>query len=280
MNHRVRVLITGGAGLLGTTLLRTAPAGWEVHGTQRRNPVRGIAAHLVELSDRAAVLRLWEHLRPALVIHTAYSTEGKLDIWEATRNVVEGCGAVGARLIHLSTDALFDGEHGPYAESAEPSPVHDYGEWKARAELLVRERMPQAAVIRTSLLTSFEPLDPRSAWVAGALRRKEPITLYVDELRCPIAPEDLAQQIWEIAALGEGEGAGVWHLAGPEALSRYALGVLIAAHQGLDLAGIAPALSSVSPAPRPRDARLLTARADAVLRTRPRPISALVLGRK
>lgn len=274
----MRVLVTGGAGLLGRTLLRAAPGGWEIHATQRRSPAAGAPAHTVDLARFDEVLALWRRLRPALVIHTAYSAgAGQRDIWEATRNVVEASGVVGARLIHLSTDALLNGEHGPYDEAAEPAPVHAYGEWKARAELHVREWMPEATVVRTSLITEFAPLDPRSAWVAEALRERRPVTLFVDELRCPITPVDLALLLWEIAALPPRESAGVWNLAGPEALSRFALGTLVAAHQSLDPAGITPARSSDAPGRRPRDVRLLTRRADAALRTRARPISALLL---
>jgi dTDP-4-dehydrorhamnose reductase len=104
------------------------------------------------------------------------------------------------------------------------------------------------------------------------------VRLFTDELRCPIAVQDLAAQIWEIAALPAGESAGVWNLAGPEAVSRYALGLLLARRHGLDARAIISARSASSPTPRPRDLRLITARADRALRTRPRPVSAVLEG--
>jgi dTDP-4-dehydrorhamnose reductase len=225
--------------------------------------------------------RVWRRVRPDLVFHTAYSMgEGERDVWEATRNVADACDAVGAELVHLSTDALHDGERAPYDEAAEPAPVHDYGRWKARAEAYVRQRLPGAAVVRTSLITRLAPLDPRCAWVTDALRRGERVPLFVDELRCPILVDDLAEQLWEIAFLLPEARAGVWNLVGPEALSRYAIGLLVAAHQGLDPAGITPAWSRDSAAPRPRDLRMTTARACGQLRTRARPLSAaLAAGR-
>jgi dTDP-4-dehydrorhamnose reductase len=277
----VRVLITGGAGLLGSTLLEQAAAADDVHATYRSVPVIAGRSHRLELSDGDAVAALWEAVRPEVVIHTAYSMDaGERDVWNATRNVADACRTAGAALVHVSTDALFDGEHAPYAEDAEPAPVHEYGRWKARAEAYVREQMPEAAVIRTSLVMRLRPLDPRCAWVADSLREARPVTLFVDELRCPIAVHDLAAQVWEIARLPADERGGVWHLAGPEAVSRYTLGVLIAAHEKLDPAGITPAPSSASTAPRPRDLRLLTTRADRQLRTRARPVSALMLQRR
>jgi dTDP-4-dehydrorhamnose reductase len=274
-----RVLITGGAGLLGRALIRHAPAGWELHSTRRVQAVGGAPAHDVELSHPDAVARLFAGVRPQLVFHTAYSMQhGERDIVAATRNVVTECVSQGCRLVHLSTDLVFDGEHGPYDESAMPAPISEYGRCKARAEAEVRTRLPEAAIIRTSLVTEAEPPDPRVAWVTDHLRRGDPLTLYVDELRCPIPAADLAAQLWEIAALPEREAAGVWHLAGPEAVSRYALGLLIAARFGLDAACITPGRSRDAVPARPRDVRLLTLRADCVLGCRARPISELFAG--
>jgi dTDP-4-dehydrorhamnose reductase len=273
----VRILITGGGGLLGGELIRQAPSGIDLHATRRTSPVKGAKSHAVELSDGDAVEGLWMRVRPDLVIHTAYSaTEGERDVWRATESVVRACRAASAALVYLSTDALLDGESSPYDESAEPAPVHDYGRWKAKAELRVRGEMPQAAIVRTSLIVRAEPPDRGSAWVLDALRRGEPVRLFTDELRCPVAVEDLATQLWEVAGLPPERRAGVWHLAGPEAVSRYALGVLLALRHGLDPRGIVPTPSSAAPAPRPRDLRLLTSRADRELRTRARPISAVL----
>jgi dTDP-4-dehydrorhamnose reductase len=273
----VRVLITGGGGLLGGELIRQSPSGIDLHATRRTSPVEGAAAHVAELSDAEAVEALWRQVRPELVIHTAYSqSEGERDVWRATESVVRACRAVDAALVYLSTDALLDGESGPYAEAAEPAPVHEYGRWKAKAELHVRESMPGAAVIRTSLIVRAEPPDRGSAWVVDSLHRGDPVRLFTDELRCPIAVEDLAAQLWEIAVLSPEWRAGVWHLAGPEAVSRYALGVLLALRHGVDPRGITPIPSAAAPAPRPRDLRLLTSRADGALTTSARPITSVL----
>jgi len=270
----VRVLVTGGAGLLGSALLRSAPAGVEVHATERSTPARGAEGHRVELADAVAVAALWEHVRPDAVIHTAYDTRASdEEIRAATTNVARSSRRVGAALVHVSTDVVLDGERSPYPESAEPAPLFPYAERKAEAERVVREEAPGAAVVRTSLLIATDPPDRTTQWVLDALRTGAPLRLFTDELRCPIAAADLAAQLWEVAAFPPEERGGVWHLVGPEAISRYALGLLVAARWGLPAQGITPVPASESPTPRPRDLRLLTTRADAALRTRARPVS-------
>lgn len=135
---------------------------------------------------------------------------------------------------------------------------------------------PQAAVVRTSLLVAPSLPDPTTAWIAAAISAGRGVDLFIDELRCPLAAEDLARQLWELAGLPAAERAGVWHLVGPEAVSRYTLGVLLATHLGLPADGIRAAHSATRPAdtePRPRDLRLTSARADAALRLRARAIS-------
>ena len=268
------LLITGGAGFLGDALLRSAPPQVELHSTRRTTPVRAGQSHTCDLADRGATGALFDRLQPGLVIHTAYSpSAGERDIWEATRNVVDACAASGAALLHMSTDLVLDGERAPYDEAADPQPVHEYGRWKAKAEAYVLQRLPDAAVVRTSLITSFLPPDPRTAWVASGLRGEAPVTLFADEIRCPVEVGDLARQLWEIVFLPEAERGGVWHLAGPEALSRFALGALIAAALRLPTDRLRWGLSREAPERRPRDLRLLTPRADALLLSRIRPIS-------
>lgn len=273
----MRVLVTGGAGQLGGALLRSAPDGVEVHATQRRTPVPNAVAHTLDLADGDAVNDTWRRVRPDVVIHTAYAMDAsEREITDATTNVVRACGENGAGLVHVSTDVVLDGECSPYGEEAAPDPVHEYGRRKADAERIVRDTLPDAAIVRTSLIIRPDPPDRTTGWVLQGLRNGAPVRLFADELRCPIAVEDLAAQLWEVAALPPQERAGTWNLVGPEAISRYALGLLIARRFGLDPAGITPGRHAESPSPRPRDLRLLTTRADRSLGTKARPVSVVL----
>ncbi len=279
----MRVLVTGGAGLLGARLVADAPSDVEVHRTWHRAappnaPVGAdpAATHQLDLADAPATASLIARVRPDVVVHTAYAVaDGRRAIVEASADVARGAAAVGAGLVHLSSDVVFDGEHGPYDEDAHPVPISEYGRHKAEAEAVVRAAAAGVAIVRTSLITWADPLDPRSAWVADALRAGDPITLFTDEIRCPVRLDDLAAQVWEVTRLEGGARAGVWHLVGAEALSRYDLGVAIARHEGLDPAGITGRSSRTQPHPRPRDLHLTAARSDRALTTPARSVRSL-----
>jgi dTDP-4-dehydrorhamnose reductase len=103
----VRLHVTGARGFLGRELARLAP---------------GATGERVEIRDAVAVETLFERVRPEVVIHTAYRQDGP-GAWEVTvdgaGNVARAAAAVGARLVHLSTDVVFDGRKGaPYVEAA------------------------------------------------------------------------------------------------------------------------------------------------------------------
>jgi dTDP-4-dehydrorhamnose reductase len=265
----VKALVTGGAGRLGSALLATAPAGVEVHATWRGTPLATPRTHRVELAGTAQVGVLLEALRPDVVIHTAYSQRDLAgDVVAATRNLARAAAARGARLVNLSTDMVYGGDCAPYAEGDTPAPINEYGRAKLEAEAEAAA-MAGAANVRTSLIVRTLAKDE----TVTALRNGTLPPAFVDELRSPIADVDLARQLWELAALPAEQMAGVWHLAGPESVSRYTLAVLLARSAGLDPAAVGTALNRDFLPPRPRDLRLLTARADRELTTRARPIS-------
>lgn len=267
------LLVTGASGFLGREIVRqAAAAGQLVWGAWHSHPVTapGVQTLRLDITDREAVLLALAAIQPAAVIHTAYS---KQEPWlEAVTaagagHVAEAAAQVGGRLIHLSSDVVFDGEHAPYDESALPAPVHAYGRAKAAAEAAVQAAAAGAVIVRTSLISGLDPPDKVTAWIVDSLRQGRPITLFTDELRSPVWVSDLAAGLLELATEHPGF-SGVINLAGPQGLSRYAMGLSLASHFGLDPAGVTPGLSREHPEPRPRDCRLDTRLAQGLLRTR------------
>lgn len=259
-----RVLITGGAGLVATHLLRAAPAGLDVEATVRSSPldptVRQVRDHRLDLRRAAAVDELLSLVRPDVVVHTAYSMDDPTQVVDATEHVAAACARVGAALVHLSTDAVFDGATAPYAEADLPEPVNDYGRWKAAAERTVAGLVPDACIVRLSLVVSADPLDTGSRWLLGEVRAGRRPTLFADEVRCPIRGVDLAAQLWALVGLDRGARAGIWHLPGPEALSRVELGRRVLVDAGLDPAATQVGSCADHPQPRPADLTMVSTR--------------------
>jgi dTDP-4-dehydrorhamnose reductase len=242
-----RLLITGGSGYLGRTLAAVAGGrGWSATAASFRQdgPVR------VDVCDRAAVAALVERTRPDAIVHAAYQQQGA-GAWDVTvegsATVADVAEAAGARLVHLSTDVVFDGRAGrPYREDDPVSPLTDYGRAKSAAELRVAVAAPGAVLVRTSLIYGG-PGRPPSKYERAAA--DPDATFYTDEVRCPVQVDDLAAAVLELCGL---DVAGPLHVAATEAVTRWELATLMS---GRMVAG-APA-----PAGRPLDCRLDSSRA-------------------
>lgn len=237
----MRVHVTGATGYLGSELVRLRPDA----STER-----------VEVRDADAVRYLFERVRPDVVIHTAYRQDDAEVNTEGSENVARAASAMETRLVHLSTDVVFDGRKGaPYVEDDPLSPLTDYGRAKAEAEERVAAAHPAALLVRTSLLYGGElPSKHERAACDPA------ITFFTNEIRSPVHVTDLAHALLELAAL---DVAGPLHVAGSDAVSRAVLAELM-------LRG--PVRSAPAPETRPLDCSLDSSRAQALIETRLRGV--------
>ena len=245
-----RILITGANGLLGQKLVNLLKRRDAIHlfATSRgpnRNPNKnGCEYHSIDVSDRQAVLDYFYRLRPTEVIHTAAMTN--VDACElapeachlhnvtAVQHLVDACREFDTRLIHLSTDFIFDGNEGPYAEDAVPSPLSVYGHSKWEAESLIQSSGVRHAIVRTVLLYGLIPDASRSnivLWARQSLYDGKPIRVVHDQVRSPTLVEDLADGV---AAVVLRDKSGIFHISGGEIMSIYELAVRVAQFWKLD----------------------------------------------
>lgn len=250
--------MTGASGDLGGAVAaRAAQDGWDVTGWAGRADVDIRDAGAVDAALRAA--------RPDAVIHTAYAQaadEAHAVNARGSEHVARAAAAAGARLVHVSSDAIFDGRLGrPLREEDPPSPVTPYGATKAEAEARVTLAAPDAVLVRTSLIYAGPPHAPtaQERTPLAVARGESDMMFYSDEVRSPVQVGDLAAALIELATL---PWAGPLNVAGADALSRLDFARLVVAARGEDASGLRGA-----PAPpgRPSNCPLDLTRAQALL---------------
>jgi len=270
----MRIIVTGANGFAGREVVVAAlRRGHEVLAIGGTKAVvvpdlkRSIA---MDLRDEAALQALMLEEFPQAVINcAAVATIDGCDKDPARaealnvdlpRRLAQLSFHVGGKLIHLSTDMVFDGEAGRYANTSTPAPLHLYGRTKAAGEVeVLKYGREHAAVIRTTLLNGNSGAGDRGLherlfkdWAAG----KRP-TLFTDEIRQPVSLSNLADAAVELCE--RPNLSGVYHWAGLEALSRHDIGVKVAEHFGLDPEKfVQPAVRADAPnlGLRPRDLSL------------------------
>lgn len=246
------LLIIGASGYLGSELARHVP---DAAGTfHRRRVPAGIQ---LDVCDGAAVDRVVRELQPEAVINTAYlqSGDGAREVNEAgAQNVARAAAAAGARLVHVSTDLVFDGTLGrPYEPDDSPTPVMEYGRQKLKGEEVVRAAHPEALIVRTSLIYGGPSPSPHERLALDAADGRAEVSFFTDELRSPAPVGPLAA---ELVRLSEGSDAGARHVAGADGVSRLEFASLVVAAAGGDPGRLRSGLAAEHPDPRPLDCRL------------------------
>ena len=229
------LLVTGASGYLGRAVLTSSePPVIATRLSSAEGPGPALDWLRLDVRDQEAVDALIARFGPAAVIHTAYRQQGP-DAWDTnvagSAHVASAAARAGARLVHVSTDVVFDGTASrPYREDDDPNPLGDYGRSKLEAEREVLAAHPAALVVRTSLMVGGAEPGTQEQTVLAAARGESEMAFFEDEWRSPVLVDDLAAALVELSGRTE---SGVLHVAGPEAVSRYELARTIAAAHGL-----------------------------------------------
>jgi dTDP-4-dehydrorhamnose reductase len=278
----VKLLVTGAHGLLGRSLLDTDWGGdVERIGCGRRpEPVGPGPCRVVDLTTAAAVSELVAAERPDWVIHTAANTNvdqcetepavaRQINV-DAVTHVVAACNDIGAGVVQLSTDYVFDGHDGPYSEEAETHPLSQYGQMKLDSEAAVIDGAHRGLVVRTLWLYGHRPgVRPNLVtWPLAALLRGETVRVVTDQWGNPTLVADLARAIVQLC---RSDVSGRFHFGGSSFLSRYELVQRMASYFRLDTRSVdaVPTQRAEQAAARPLRSGLRTDAVEGELRWTP-----------
>ncbi len=253
----MRVFLTGASGFVGSNVARVFAA----HGVEVDAPSRAD----VDVTRADDVRRAVEAAGPDAIVHCAILNDpagllgARRAAWEgyvgATRNVVDAANAVGAQVVLVSTDWVFDGTQAGATEDEPPNPINAYAFLKAASEIVVRERARRGAVARIAGVNGIHwaRSEPPRAQDAGfgylvlsiveALRAGRPFTVWesreINEIATPTLASDAAELMWRVVERGL---TGTFHCCGGEAVHRVELARRAVAAFDLD-----PALLRVGP---------------------------------
>lgn len=212
----MRVVLTGAGGQVGASVLRAAPADIELIACDRNE---------LDIADQGSVQKRIRELRPAVLINAAaYTAVDRAERDEAQARAVNeagprflasAAGDVGARLIHLSTDYVFDGESSrPYAPEDQPRPLGIYGRTKLDGERAVMTALPTASVV---LRTSWVYASSGQNFVLTMLRlmkERGSVRVVADQIGTPTAARSIAEVLWRLVRRPECRGVYHWTDAG------------------------------------------------------------------
>ncbi len=271
-----KILITGSNGLLGQKLVYKLKDRTDItciataRGENRLVSTAGYEYAQLDITQYKNVEAVFKTYQPDVIINTAAMTnvdacetdkencwlmnvtsvENQVSVLEAMKQEHPG---YNPQFIHLSTDFLFDGTHGPLTEEEERKPLSYYGESKLAAEKIVETSGLHWAIARTVLVYGIVDNMSRSnivLWVKQNLEQGKTINVVDDQFRTPTLAEDLADGCILIA---EKKARGVYNISGSEFLSILELAHLVADYYKLDKSLINPSKSAdiKQPAKRP-----------------------------
>jgi dTDP-4-dehydrorhamnose reductase len=274
-----RVLITGISGFLGQHVARFLHERHHVIGTYREHAVTlpGCDARGLDIENEAGIEALCRDVRPGVVVHMA--VQGDLDRCQrdpdeayrvnvqGTVHVARAAAAVGARLIYISTDQVYDGTSGYYTETDPPHPLMVYGRTKLEGEQQAGALCPDVVILRLALMYGWGSATRPTFidWLLARLRAGQEVPLWVDQYRTPLYVVQAAEAVDRL--LDRPDVRGVFNLGGAERLDRLSFGRKFCAVFRLPTSSLKAVemATTVSSTPRPADCSMNSAKISGLL---------------
>lgn len=260
----MRVLVTGGSGVLGAALTRTL---------RGMHAVRALDRSACDVTESFTVQRIFSQLAPDVVIHCAAlsrfaSCETRPDLAYRTNaqgsaNVAAACQRLGARLIAFSTAAVFDGQlDRPYHEQDLPNPQTAYGRSKLAAEQLIHSQCDDYLILRLSWVYGASDTQFSVRVLDEAARPGPPLRVINDQRGCPTSADAIAQFTRQL--LERKDLQGIYHVASAGETTWFEAARTVALRTGSKRKIIpCPAKDYPRPARHPDNARLVSQRFNA-----------------
>ncbi|MFA6307481.1 MAG: sugar nucleotide-binding protein [Patescibacteria group bacterium] len=205
--EKYKVLILGGSGFVGTKLIELKPKDISLFATFNTSvkDAADVVWERCDLLDRSKTKKVLEKIKSDIIINTSKTLP------QAVKNIVTYAKQNNTRLIHLSSDAIFDGRKGNYIEQDQPNPITEYGKGKLIEEEEIEKVLDDYVIIRTSYVygKSGGQWDKRTM----NLLNSKKVSVYTNMFRSPTLVDDLANEIWKIS---QGEYRGILHVVGPK----------------------------------------------------------------
>ena len=259
-----KLLIIGGSGLVGSTILKYKPVSWDTTATYNSNQQNIADTNLIKidlLNDSNPILNLIEKIQPDFVVHTVafpsvdfceenHSLAEKLHV-KKTQKIADICKNIDSKLLFLSTDAVFQGElNKKYSENDPTNPINYYGLTKLRAEKIILDSSKKNVVLRTAVVYGNHKKSRFTNWILDSLRQNKSVDPFIDQYNTPTLVNDLVKSI---ILIFEKNISGLFHATGPSCINRYEFAVKLAEKFDYDKSIIKPVTSKEKKqdAPRP-----------------------------
>jgi dTDP-4-dehydrorhamnose reductase len=270
------LLILGASGLTGYKLMQLGKKRFETYGTYNlrvtsclgnncsNNHNNGKSLIKLDITKEEDLRMLFEEIRPDIVVNTialhnvdyceSHQEEAFSVNKKAVGKIVDLCNNLGSRLVHISTDFVFDGQkQTSYSESDRPNPLSVYGKSKLEGEVLVRKSAASYSILRPSVVYGWAPLETQislsssrkpmnfALWAISKMNKGEGLQIVSDQFTSPTLADILAAVALRVAVLEKNE---LYHVSGTSCLSRYEFTRKISAIMGYPPSSVKPVKSN------------------------------------